>query len=254
MRSCGRAKALFYVTPETTSVNSFLAHADKVDIVVPTWYQVDGDGLVSGGPDMLVMQTAKSHRVQVMPIITNAGGKHGFDQENMHKMLASGTARQHMIWPFMILLVPNARSSAIAAFSSISENVVWTDRDALTALVAETAENFHKQQVQLSIATVPNAPGTPGGAPYARWLFENWQGACGLAGLAKHADLICLMTYDEHTRFTPPGPVAGYPWMLANLEYALQFVPKEKLSLGIPIYGYRWYAGDPRAQPLSHSA
>lgn len=56
------------------------------------------------------------------------------------------------------------------------------------------------------------------------------------------------MTYDEHTRFTPPGPVAGYPWMLANLEYALQFVPKEKLSLGIPIYGYRWYAGDPGAE------
>jgi spore germination protein YaaH len=22
-------------------------------------------------------------------------------------------------------------------------------------------------------------------------------------------------------------------------------VPKEKLSLGIPVYGYRWYAGDP---------
>ena len=53
------------------------------------------------------------------------------------------------------------------------------------------------------------------------------------------------MSYDEHTRYTPPGPVAGYRWTLKNLEYALKFVPKEKLSLGIPVYGYRWFAGDP---------
>lgn len=180
-------KALFYVTPETTSVNSFLAHADKVDIVVPTWYQVDGDGLVSGGPDMLVMQTAKSHHVQVMPIITNAGGKHGFDQENMHKLLASGTARQHMI----SALVSECAKFGYSGIQFDFENVVWTDRDALTALVAETAENFHKQQLQLSIATVPNAPGTPGGAPYARWLFENWQGAyrSGGTGETRRPDL-----------------------------------------------------------------
>ena len=33
--------------------------------------------------------------------------------------------------------------------------------------------------------------------------------------------------------------------MKENLEYALQFVPKDKISLGIPVYGYRWFAGDP---------
>jgi spore germination protein YaaH len=53
------------------------------------------------------------------------------------------------------------------------------------------------------------------------------------------------MTYDEQTRYTPPGPVAGYLWTRDNLEYALKVVPKEKLSLGIPVYGYRWYAGNP---------
>jgi spore germination protein YaaH len=37
----------------------------------------------------------------------------------------------------------------------------------------------------------------------------------------------------------------GDPWTVENVEYALQFVPKEKLSMGIPLYGYHWYAGDP---------
>ena len=53
------------------------------------------------------------------------------------------------------------------------------------------------------------------------------------------------MTYDQNTRWTAPGPVAGYPWTVQQLEYALQSVPKEKLSLGIPVYGYHWFAGDP---------
>lgn len=30
-----------------------------------------------------------------------------------------------------------------------------------------------------------------------------------------------------------------------HLEYALTLVPKEKLSLGIATYGYRWFTGDP---------
>jgi spore germination protein YaaH len=29
------------------------------------------------------------------------------------------------------------------------------------------------------------------------------------------------------------------------LDYALKFVPAQKLSLGIPLYGYHWFAGTP---------
>jgi hypothetical protein len=56
------------------------------------------------------------------------------------------------------------------------------------------------------------------------------------------------MTYDQNTRLTEPGPVAGYVWTQQQMEYALQFVPKEKLSLGIPIYDYHWFAGDPGSE------
>src|SRR5207245_8981635 len=66
-------KALFYLTREHKSVRSFLAHADKVDILVPTWYSVDANGLVSGGPDSLVLETARQHHVPVMPIAVTAG-------------------------------------------------------------------------------------------------------------------------------------------------------------------------------------
>ena len=57
-------KSLFYLTRSPDGVRSFYAHADKIDILVPTWYEVDGDGLVSGGPDPAVLA---SLRVRLRP-------------------------------------------------------------------------------------------------------------------------------------------------------------------------------------------
>ena len=43
------------------------------------------------------------------------------------------------------------------------------------------------------------------------------------------------MAYDQHTPLTPPGPVAGYDWVKAALDYAVRRVPRSKLLLGLPL-------------------
>jgi spore germination protein YaaH len=228
-------KALFYMTDNPNSVKSFAEHADKIDVLVPAWYSVDGSGLVWGGSNPYVLQTAAQHHVPVMPIVAS------MVQAELHKLFTTPAARK----VFIDALVSECKKNGYSGFQIDFENIDWTDRDLLSDLVAETAASLHKDSLQLTIATVPNAPGAPGRSGYARWLYANWRGAYDLKALAKTADLICLMTYDQNTRWTQPGPVAGYPWTLEQLEYALQSVPKEKLSLGIPIYGYHWYAGEP---------
>ena len=230
-------KALFYMTREPKSVRSFLAHADKVDLLVPAWYSVDADGLLSGGPNPLALETAKQHHVPVMPIVANGD----FAQEDFHKLLKNGTATESMI----DALIRACKENGYTGFQFDFENVHWTDRDALSQLVQVAAIAFHHEGLQLTIATVPNAPGKPGEGGFSAWIYENWRGAYDLKALAKSVDLICLMTYDQHTRWTAPGPVAGWAWTTGNLDYALKFVPAQKLSLGIPLYGYHWFAGTP---------
>ena len=230
-------KSLFYLTRDPKSVRSFLAHADKIDILVPTWYTVDASGLVSGGPNPLVLETAREHHVPVMPIVVNAG----FIQEDFHKLLTNPEAYRQMI----AALLRACKENGYSGFQYDFENIHWTDRDALTALVEKSASVFHQENLQLTIATVPNAPGAPGESGFSAWIYENWRGAYDLKALAQHVDLICLMTYDQHTRWTVPGPVAGWAWTVANLDYALKVVPPKKLSLGIPLYGYHWFAGRP---------
>lgn len=240
----GQPKSLFYMTESTSSIQAFVAHADKIDVLVPTWYSVDGQGLLWGGDDELVIQTAKQHHVPVMPIVVNhtiPPAKSGFSQDGFHELVTNASARQR----FIAEMVSECAKHGYSGFQFDFENVLWTDRDALSDFVKEAATALHRARLQLSIATVPNSPGFPGQGGFGRWIFSNWRGAYDLAALAQSVDLICLMTYDEHTAYTPPGPVAGYSWTLDNLEYALKYVPKEKLSLGIPLYGYHWYAGDP---------
>jgi spore germination protein YaaH len=230
-------KALFYMLDNPNSVKSFVDHADKIDVIVPAWYGVDGDGLLWGGPNSQVLETAAQHHVPVVPIVGTSV------QTDLHKLLIGPAARS----AFIASLLRECKKNGYAGFQLDFENINWIDRDLLSSFVAETASALHQAGLQLSIATVPNGPGAPGQSPYSRWLYANWRGAYDLKALAQVVDLICLMTYDQNTRWTQPGPVAGYPWTSQQLEYALQSVPKEKLSLGIPIYGYHWFAGDPGA-------
>lgn len=227
------------MTRDPDSVRSFLAHADKVDILVPAWYTVDATGLVSGGPNPLVMETAREQHVPVMPIVNGAV----FVQAQVHALLANSTAYHEMIAE----LIRACKENGYAGFQFDFENVNWTDSALFSTMIAQAASAFHAQNLQVSVATVPNAPGAAGETSFSAWLYENWQGAYDLKALAQSADFICLMTYDEHTRYTPPGPVAGWQWTVNNLDYALKFVPREKLFLGIPLYGYHWFSGMPVA-------
>src|SRR5690606_38147411 len=74
--------------------------------------------------------------------------------------------------------------------------------------------------------------------------------------IGRAADIVSVMTYDQHTRRTPPGPVSSLPWMRDVMQYFLQYVPAEKLSMGIPTYSERWrvqYDGSLPARAASGS-
>ena len=204
--------SIFYMTREPQSVRSFLAHADKVDLLSPNWYSVDSSGLVSGGPNPLALETARQHHVPVMPLVVNGG----FAQEEVHKFFANAVARQHAV----AAMVQASKENGYIGFQLDMENVNWTDRDALSDFVRETAAALHKEGLQLSIATIPNAPGHPGETGFSKWIYQNWRGAYDLKAIAQAVDFLCLMTYDQHTTWTVPGPVAG--WKLDRRQPGLR--------------------------------
>ena len=203
-------KTLFYMTTEGPSERDFMEHRAKIDIIVPTWYGVDEDGLVYGEPSMPILKAAKESHVSIVPIVAL------FDKDKVHKLLGNDRAQAEMI----AALIRECKRNGYDGFQFDLEDILWTDRDALSALVQKTADALHAQHLQLQIAVVPNAPGYPGHTPFGKWIFEEWRGAFDLQALGKAVDLLCLMTYDQHTRWTVPGPVGG--WGLDGDEYAVR--------------------------------
>src|SRR5579863_920873 len=109
--------ALFYLTSNPDSIRSFLAHSKKIDLLVPTWYSVDADGLVTGAPNPTVLDQAKRDHVPVMPILALFGKK------AFHDLSASTEAQDSM----NEAMVRESRLNGYTGFQFDFENVLYTD-------------------------------------------------------------------------------------------------------------------------------
>ncbi len=54
------------------------------------------------------------------------------------------------------------------------------------------------------------------------------------------ADYVLLMTYEWGYTYGPPMAVAPIPAVRSVLDYAVSEIPREKIYMGIPNYGYDW--------------
>lgn len=229
----GAVERLFYYVDKQDSYESLVRNIDQITVLGPQSYTVDSLGLVWGSLDRRVLALAKAHNVKVMPLIVNEG----FNQPALRRLLADTAARNRATQSMLEL----CRRHGFWGMQFDIENVNLQDRDLLTAWYREAASALHANGFKISIAVVHRTQDTPGETGYHRFLQESWRAGYDLKALGAIGDFVSLMTYDEHTRRTPPGPVAGLPWMRENAEYFLRFIPREKLSLGIPTYGDHWF-------------
>src|ERR1700678_2175032 len=122
--------ALFYLGGNPESIRSFLAHYKQIDLLVPTWYDVDQDGLLTGESDPTVLEVAHRDKLPVMPIIAL------FNKKGFHEF--SGN---HPAWERMNdAMVREAKLHGYTGFQFVFEGVSYPDRAALTALVKDSAD------------------------------------------------------------------------------------------------------------------
>lgn len=58
--------------------------------------------------------------------------------------------------------------------------------------------------------------------------------------IAKIADRIVVMAYDEHWSSSEPGPVASIDWCRKVAAYAVSKIGADRLVMGLPFYGRAW--------------
>src|ERR1700735_1922905 len=82
--------ALFYMTNDPKSIRDFFAHSSQIDLLVPAWYQVDENGLVTGAPEPAVLAQAQREKLAVMPLVAL------FNKRSFHLLAISSTAQAQM--------------------------------------------------------------------------------------------------------------------------------------------------------------
>lgn len=114
------------------------------------------------------------------------------------------------------------------------ENLKASDRDSLTEFMRKLREAMPKEKT-VSIAVAPNPENTT----------NTWLAAYDYENLAKHADYLVVMAYDEHCYGGAEGPVASIDYVEKSLTSILEVVSKDKIVLGLPMYGRFWEVGAP---------
>lgn len=226
---------LFYMVNSPSSFESFKANVDQISIVSPQTFLISENGVISGSLDPRVLEIAKNNKIKVMPLIVNKG----FDRKLLHDIVSNPVARKRSIE----MMIEYANRYGLAGWQFDLEGLHISDKDDFTLYFKETADAFHKVGLKLSAALVHSTDVVGGPSEYHRFLFESWRAGYSLKELAQAGDFLSIMTYDQHTRRTPPGPVAGIDWVEKVVGHLLsEGVPAEKLSLGIPSYSVHWFA------------
>jgi spore germination protein YaaH len=223
----GHMVQMYYVNTDDAHASLF-AHLNQIDVLSPQWYDANPDGSITGHAFRDVIDAAHANGIALIPLIMNKDVDPGVG----HAILSDPVKRAALAQN----LVNEAKTYGYAGFQLDFEQIPWTDRDLLTALVQDCAAAFHPAGLNLSIAVIPRLSGDDSSSGY----IQQWSGAYDFPALAKAADFLSFMTYDEHNGVTGSGPVSGTPWMRQALENSLQGVPAEKATIGLPTYYRDW--------------
>ncbi|MBQ6887939.1 MAG: LysM peptidoglycan-binding domain-containing protein [Lachnospiraceae bacterium] len=111
------------------------------------------------------------------------------------------------------------------------EFILPEDRVAFADFVANVQKQAAPLGYTVSVALAPKISPDQQGLLYEGKDY-------GLLGAA--ADSVLLMTYEWGYTYGPPMAVAPINKVREVIEYALTEIPREKIDIGIPNYGYDW--------------
>jgi len=228
-----RPLAMYYYSPDPRGIESIEQHIAQMTVLAPQSFAVDAQGFVHGEVPPAVLEAARQAKVPVMPLVVNPG----FNRQVASGLLRSVRAQQRAVAYLAYL----AKRENFVGWQLDLEYIDPADKRYYTQFVRRAAARLHSDGRLLSIAVVPRfSDAFPDVDPKHEFHGGEWGAPYDFRALGALVDFLTLMTYDHHNTATPPGPVSGYEWAQAALDYATLRVPARKILLGIPFYGREW--------------
>lgn len=192
-----------------------------VTVVCPTWLHLQGgDGSLSSGCHASYVRWAHDRGYAVWVLVGN-----NFDPDLTRQVLRDGEARRRLIRQLLVY----CRLFSLDGINVDFENVYPSEKEAFVQFVRELGQLARLEGLPVSVDVTVKSPS------------PTWSAFLDRRSLARVADYLVLMAYDEHYAGSPrPGPVASLPWVEKGIRGLLEEVPPERLLLGMPFYTRLW--------------
>ncbi|MCI8280735.1 MAG: LysM peptidoglycan-binding domain-containing protein [Lachnospiraceae bacterium] len=187
----------------------------------------DGDLISPALDDSFMIESAKRYRVSPILTLTPFGPDGQFSNYLISRMVNDPNAQNNLIRQLLDTLQEKGFQGVDIDF----EYILPQDRVAFAEFVGHVRQAVNTLGYPVSIALAPKISDNQPGLLYEGKDF---------ALLGEAADTALLMTYEWGYTYGPPMAVAPLNKVREVLDYAITRIPPQKLSLGIPNYGYDW--------------
>ncbi|MFP7159380.1 glycoside hydrolase family 18 protein [Priestia aryabhattai] len=174
--------------------------------------------------DLAAIETTWRNRVAPLATITNLTSE-GFSTKLIHQVLNNPTARTNLINNIFNLVSRKGYSGVNIDFERISAE----DRDLFTGFLRQLRDRLRPAGYVLTIAV-----------PAKTSEDISWLRGYDYGGIGAVVDFMFIMAYDWHHAGSEPGPVAPITEVKRTIEFAIDRLPRRKIILGVPLYGYDW--------------
>ena len=191
---------------------------DTLSAISPSYFDIENDGSVKVNYiSESYVKTVKDKGIKIIPFLSN------------HWNRAAGVAALENMDATVKTIVDAIHEHNLDGVNIDIENVTHRHRDKYTELV---------KRLRLALPTTKEVSVAVAANPF-NWT-EGWHGSYDYGELAKYADYLFIMAYDEHYQGGDAGPVASMEFVESSIRYALEECPPEKIVLGIPFFGRIW--------------
>lgn len=178
-------------------------------------------------PDDWMIEQAAASGVRSILTLTPLGENGRFNNNLVSIAVHNPQVQQRLIWE----LGRTMQEKGFGGLDFDFEYVLAEDRVAYAEFVSRVRQVMNLFGYQVSVALAPKTSGEQEGLLYEGIDYR-------LLGNA--ADRVMLMTYEWGYSQGPPMAVAPINMVRRVVDYGVREIPREKISLGIPNYGYDW--------------
>lgn len=220
----------------SSSTDAVVRNSDVVSTASPFWYEAGTSSLVSypGAGSSLQLSRLRGAGIRVIPTMTSR-----LSPSAMASLGSNTSARKRHVRMLLDLAARHRYAGLDLDYEHMalttSESQARRTRAGFTALVRSVCAGLHAAARRCIVTVMPRTSDE-----FTVWRSKLMPAVYDYAALARSADRVRVMAYDQHAPNTGPGPIAGIRWVERIVRYAVTRAPLAKLDLGIPLYGRDW--------------